>query len=96
MYPPSIPVIILLLTERCSAIKYTWQGGVSLALNKQALATRTITRAEYLECGSSWVAKKFAGLPLPPGPSGGSSAGGGSGGGSSSSASHKKRRVSDV
>ncbi|RPB23502.1 Actin/actin-like protein [Terfezia boudieri ATCC MYA-4762] len=72
--------------------KYTWQGGVNLALNQSALTARAITRAEYLEHGSSWVAKKFAGLPIPAG-AGSSGAGGER---SSASASHKKRRVSDV
>ncbi|KAF8473137.1 actin family [Kalaharituber pfeilii] len=76
-------------------VKYIWQGGVALARNKTALAARAITRTEYLEYGSSWLAKKFAGIPLPVGP-GGSNHIGGNMASSSGSISHKRRRVSDV
>ncbi|KAF3939602.1 Beta-centractin [Dactylella cylindrospora] len=42
-------------------IKYAWQGGVALGNNKTALEQHRITRADYLEHGSAWLAKKMVG-----------------------------------
>ncbi|EPS36512.1 hypothetical protein H072_9960 [Dactylellina haptotyla CBS 200.50] len=45
-------------------IKYAWQGGVALGNNKTALEQHRIARADYLEHGSTWLAKKMAGQSL--------------------------------
>ncbi|KAI9793186.1 MAG: Actin- protein 6 [Peltula sp. TS41687] len=42
-------------------IKSTWLGGVHLASNKALLSQVLVTRQEYQEHGSHWVAKRFAG-----------------------------------
>ncbi|KAF2144922.1 uncharacterized protein K452DRAFT_316067, partial [Aplosporella prunicola CBS 121167] len=43
-------------------VKSTWMGGVALAKNP-ALRSLVVTREEYLEKGSSWLAKTFASGP---------------------------------
>lgn len=70
-------------------VTYTWQGGVALARNKAELQRRRVTRAEYLEYGGVWCAKKMAGEIL------GGGAGNGGGGEVKESRSHKKRRMDD-
>ena len=45
----------------CSPIKATWLGGAYLAADPAALKTRQVTRQEYLEHGSGWLSKVFAG-----------------------------------
>ncbi|KAK6341710.1 Actin- protein 6 [Orbilia brochopaga] len=65
-------------------IKYAWQGGVALGNNKTALEQHRITRAEYLEHGSTWLAKRMTGQ----------SAHGGQVGGSGAASSNKRRRGS--
>lgn len=72
-------------------IAYTWQGGVALALNKGELQRRRVTRAEYLEYGSVWCAKKMAGEITGEGRAGNL----GHGGEAKENRSHKKRRVDD-
>lgn len=42
-------------------VTYTWQGGVVLAGDKAEMKRRQVTRAEYMEYGSVWCAKKMAG-----------------------------------
>jgi len=37
----------------------TWQGGANLAKNEEALSKLSVTKQEYDEYGSAWVAKKF-------------------------------------
>lgn len=39
----------------------TWQGGANLAKNEDLLAKFSVTKQEYDEYGSAWVARKFAG-----------------------------------
>ena len=40
---------------------YTWQGAARLAKNKELLKGKVVTKEEYAEHGSAWVARKFAG-----------------------------------
>ena len=44
-----------------SPIKSTWLGGARLASNPTALKAVQITRQEYQEHGSGWLAKVFSG-----------------------------------
>ncbi|KAK6532237.1 Actin- protein 6 [Arthrobotrys megalospora] len=44
-------------------IKYAWQGGVAFGNNKTALEQHRITRADYQEHGSAWLAKRMIGQP---------------------------------
>lgn len=39
----------------------TWQGGANLAKNEDLLAKLSVTKQEYDEHGSGWVARKFGG-----------------------------------
>ncbi|KAK6543288.1 Actin- protein 6, variant 2 [Orbilia ellipsospora] len=68
-------------------IKYAWQGGVALGNNKTALEQHRITRADYMEHGSTWLAKKMSGQSALA-----TQAGGHSGG--TTSSSNKRRRSS--
>ena len=45
----------------CSPIKSTWLGGAYLATDRTALKEVQVTRQEYLEHGSTWLGKVFAG-----------------------------------
>ena len=45
-----------------SPTRSTWQGASRFATNKEELTKVAITRQEYQEQGSSWAARKFAGL----------------------------------
>ncbi|KAL8949404.1 MAG: hypothetical protein Q9222_004488 [Ikaeria aurantiellina] len=42
-------------------IKSTWLGGATLAADRTALKAMQVTRQEYLEHGSGWVSRVFAG-----------------------------------
>ncbi len=44
-----------------SPIKSTWLGGGYLAANHGALKQVQVTRQEYQEHGSAWLAKVFSG-----------------------------------
>lgn len=44
-----------------SPIKYTWLGGAYLAADQAALKDVQVTRQEYQEHGSGWVARAFSG-----------------------------------
>ncbi|KAK6357840.1 Actin- protein 6 [Orbilia blumenaviensis] len=46
-------------------IKFAWQGGVALGNNKTALEQHRITRADYQEHGSAWLAKRMLGQQPP-------------------------------
>ncbi|KAI9786211.1 MAG: Actin- protein 6 [Geoglossum umbratile] len=52
---------ILRVTKPADPVKYTWLGGANLANNRTALKEMAVTRQEYLEHGSGWVARKFSG-----------------------------------
>ncbi|KAF3908721.1 Actin-1 [Dactylellina cionopaga] len=67
-------------------IKYAWQGGVALGNNKTALEQHRVTRADYLEHGSAWLAKRLTGQSV-------STVQGGVGSGAALS-SNKRRRSS--
>lgn len=87
---PLAPVeAVVRIVKPENPVTYTWQGGVALAKNKVELRKRQVTRAEYLEYGSMWCVKKFAGEIS------GGGAGSGGGGEVKESRSHKKRRVDD-
>jgi actin-related protein 6 len=43
-----------------SPIKYTWLGASRMASNREVLKTVAVTKAEYMEHGGAWVARKFA------------------------------------
>lgn len=49
-------------TNICSPIKSTWLGGAYLAANRDALKKVQVTRQEYQEHGSAWLAKVFSGV----------------------------------
>lgn len=87
---PLAPVeAIMRIVKPRDPVTYTWQGGVALARNEVELQRRWVTRAEYLEYGSAWCARKMVGEI-----SGGVGNGGGVGE-LKESRSHKKRRVDD-
>lgn len=87
---PLAPVeAVVRIVKAENPVTYTWQGGMALARNKVELQKRRVTRAEYLEYGSVWCVKKFAGEIL------GGGVGNGGGGEAKESRSHKKRRVDD-
>ena len=44
-----------------SPIKSTWLGGAHLAANRDALKQIQVTRQEYQEHGSTWLARVFSG-----------------------------------
>ncbi|KAK8171238.1 actin family [Phyllosticta citrichinensis] len=41
-------------------ITYTWLGGVKLAQNEDLLKSLAVTREDYMENGSNWLARKFS------------------------------------
>ena len=45
-------------------MKSAWLGGAYLAADKMALKTVQVTRQEYLEYGTAWLGKIFAGAVL--------------------------------
>ena len=51
----------VLLTIACSAIKSTWLGGAYMASDRSLLKKQQVTREEYLENGSGWLARVFSG-----------------------------------
>lgn len=52
---------VLRIAKPEDPVTYAWQGGVALALDKPEMKRRQVTRAEYLEYGAAWCAKKMAG-----------------------------------
>ncbi|EWC44214.1 hypothetical protein DRE_06959 [Drechslerella stenobrocha 248] len=73
---------IVRISTPSDPVTYAWQGGVGLGNNKTALEQHRVTRAEYLEHGSTWLAKRMTGQS--------SQAGGNSG----AITSNKRRRSS--
>ncbi|KAG0637802.1 actin family [Tuber brumale] len=70
-------------------VTYTWQGGVALAGDQTEMKKRQVTRAEYMEYGSVWCAKKMTGeVSSVPGT-------GPAGAVEKENRSHKKKRVED-
>ncbi|KZF22792.1 actin family protein [Xylona heveae TC161] len=47
------------VVKSADPIKSTWTGGARLATNRDALKHLVVTRQEYQEHGSGWLAKKF-------------------------------------
>lgn len=52
---------IVRVAKPSNPIVSTWQGGASLARDEDRLAALSVTREEYDEYGSAWVARKFSG-----------------------------------
>ena len=46
--------------DSSSPVKSTWLGGTILATDRAALKSTQVTRQEYHEHGSSWLARVFA------------------------------------
>jgi actin-related protein 6 len=52
---------IVRVAKPADPIVSTWQGGASLARDEDRLAALSVTKEQYDEYGSAWVAKKFGG-----------------------------------
>ncbi|KAH0558589.1 hypothetical protein GP486_004757 [Trichoglossum hirsutum] len=50
---------VLRVVTPVDPVKYTWLGGANLANNRAVLKDMVVTRQDYMEHGSGWVAKKF-------------------------------------
>ena len=53
---------IVRIARPADPIISTWNGGAELAKDTERLASMSVTKQEYDEHGSAWVARKFAGL----------------------------------
>ena len=51
---------ITVYTDFSSPVKSTWLGGTIFATDRAALKSTQVTRQEYHEHGSGWLAKVFA------------------------------------
>lgn len=45
-------------------VKSTWLGGAYLALNRAQLKSVVVSRQDYQEHGSGWLAKAFSGASV--------------------------------
>ncbi|RDW71690.1 actin-related protein 6-like protein [Coleophoma crateriformis] len=52
---------IVRVARPADPILATWEGGAALATNTEALSTLSVTKQEYDEHGSAWVARRFGG-----------------------------------
>lgn len=52
---------IVRVARPADPIVSTWQGGAALATNRETLSKLSVTKQEYDEYGSTWVARKFEG-----------------------------------
>ncbi|KAI4247958.1 MAG: hypothetical protein L6R42_009444, partial [Xanthoria sp. 1 TBL-2021] len=52
------------IAKATDPIKATWLGGAYLAADPAALKARQVTRQEYLEHGSGWLSRIFAGTTI--------------------------------
>ncbi|KAL1975734.1 hypothetical protein VTN31DRAFT_4126 [Thermomyces dupontii] len=52
---------VVRVRQPADPIRSTWRGAVRLATNREELRAVSITRQEYLEYGSGWAGRKFAG-----------------------------------
>jgi actin-related protein 6 len=55
------PIAFRILLTVLSPIKSTWLGGARMATSKQELKKHVVTREQYLEHGSVWLQRHFAG-----------------------------------